>query len=640
MTSFRRNAAAQARTVENRFRGGSLAALCVGMLLFAGVLTATPAGASNVFISTPDDMTVEATGPAGAVATYVVTATDSVDGPLTPVCTPPSGSTFPLGTTLVTCDASSAQGGSSGAFRVTVIDTTPPQSGLVRLRLEATGPDGVTWNFQPRSANDRVDGSIVSVCPIPSGPTTFPIGTTDVVCTVTDAHGNSAPVVDSFEVRDTTPPHLAIVIIAPQPPAGPDGITSPFEISATDLVDGPVPVICSPPLTSMFPLGDTTVMCTATDAADNTSSYSTVVTVEDLLPPVLSAPDVPPSEADRPDGAHVAFVVTAADLVDGNVGVACSPVSGSSFPIGTTTVSCSATDAHGNEATTTFPVTVADTSGPALALPANFTQTATGPSGAAVSYNPTAVDMVDGPVVPVCSPLSGSTFPIGTTTVTCTATDTRHNQSTGAFTITVQSAVTSTVVSSSTSPSTFGQGVTFTATVTSAAGTPVGAVQFRDGGTPIGSPVTLGAAGRASVTTSSLTVGSHAITADYAANPPFAGSSAGLTQVVSRAGVVLVAQPAVARLVPGLKVNLTLSARLTTTGGVPLGGRSIAFRVGNAAVCTASTDAAGNASCGGLLPGTLAALVGLGYTATFGGDVSYNAMSAQGALVTVLGVPL
>ena len=60
--------------------------------------------------------------------------------------------------------------------------------------------------------------------------------------------------------------------------------------------------------------------------------------------------------------AVVTYSASATDLVDGPVAVSCSPASGSIFPVGTTTVTCSATDAHGNttpnEAKPSFTVTV------------------------------------------------------------------------------------------------------------------------------------------------------------------------------------------------------------------------------------------------------------------------------------------
>jgi hypothetical protein len=70
----------------------------------------------------PADKVVEATGPSGAVVIWTApTATDLVDGAVTPVCSPPSGSTFPLGDTTVSITATDAAGNSSSkSFKVTV----------------------------------------------------------------------------------------------------------------------------------------------------------------------------------------------------------------------------------------------------------------------------------------------------------------------------------------------------------------------------------------------------------------------------------------------------------------------------------------------------------------------------------------
>lgn len=92
-------------------------------------------------------------------------------------------------------------------------------------------------------------------------------------------------------------------------------------------------------------------------------------------------------------------------------------------------------------------------------------------------------------------------------------------------------AATSTSVASSVNPSIFGQPVTFTATVSTAGlGTPSGNVQFFDGASPIGGPVALNASGQAQVVTSTLSVGNHTITAQYAGDVPsgFSASSGGL----------------------------------------------------------------------------------------------------------------
>jgi hypothetical protein len=74
-----------------------------------------------------EDKTVEATGPNGAVIDYPAKATDDLDGTLVPVCEPPSGSTFAIGDTKVTCTATDS-GGNVGQDSATmrVVDTTAP----------------------------------------------------------------------------------------------------------------------------------------------------------------------------------------------------------------------------------------------------------------------------------------------------------------------------------------------------------------------------------------------------------------------------------------------------------------------------------------------------------------------------------
>ena len=119
--------------------------------------------------------------------------------------------------------------------------------------------------------------------------------------------------------------------------------------------------------------------------------------------------------------------------------VTCTPPSGSFFPVGTTTVSCSSTAGP----TCSFTVTVNDTQPPTITCPGDQTavtdQTACGGPGGAcqvVNFTTTASDNCPGVVV-VCNPPSGSCLPPGSTTVTCTATDASGNTATCSFSVTV-----------------------------------------------------------------------------------------------------------------------------------------------------------------------------------------------------------
>jgi hypothetical protein len=152
-------------------------------------------------------------------------------------------------------------------------------------------------------------------------------------------------------------------------------------------------------------------------------------------PPTLTLPPDQTVEATGPDGATVTYTVSANDAQDGTLTPSCSPASGSVFPLGITPVNCSVTDSGGLTATGSFTVMVQDTTPPALNLPGNITVQAGKP--AIVNYTATATDLVDGSVSVNCSPASGSTFTLGTTTVNCSATDAHHNTATGSFTVSV-----------------------------------------------------------------------------------------------------------------------------------------------------------------------------------------------------------
>ena len=137
----------------------------------------------------------------------------------------------------------------------------------------------------------------------------------------------------------------------------------------------------------------------------------------------------------------VSFSVSATDNVDGTLTPTCSYNSGDSFPIGTTTVTCTATDAAGNSDSESFNITLTydepDTIPPVIVVPSNMAIEATSNNPSPVTFSVTSTDDTDGTLTPTCSYNSGHSFPIGLTTVTCTATDNAGNAKSESFTITV-----------------------------------------------------------------------------------------------------------------------------------------------------------------------------------------------------------
>jgi hypothetical protein len=162
-------------------------------------------------------------------------------------------------------------------------------------------------------------------------------------------------------------------------------------------------------------------------------------------------------EATGPSGASYTFSLTVKDVDDGGT-FQCTdgPVAPFPFPapgsisytvtagVGVTTISCSATDSNGNTSAPgkTFKLTVTDKTPPALTSVSSLTVNATSPSGPlAVSYTPpTATDLVDGIRPVMCTPAPNASFAQGSTTVTCSASDTHGNTGKTTFTVTVLSA--------------------------------------------------------------------------------------------------------------------------------------------------------------------------------------------------------
>ena len=412
--------------------------------------TVDVADTSRPQVTVPESETVAATGASGAAFVYSASATDTVDGVLTPSCLPASGATFALGATTVVCTATDAAGNTgTNSFVVTVQDQTAPDVKVPPSQvLEATGPGGAPASWAAATATDAVDGPLSPTCSRSSG-ATFTLGTTTVTCSATDAAGNTGSASFSITVEDTSAPALTVPGDLTAEATGQLGAPVTFEATATDVVDGPVAVSCTPASGAAFALGETTVLCTTEDSRGNSTSTSFTVTVVDTTPPAMpNLATVAGVEATGPSGAVVDYSVgTAMDIVSGELGLTCTPASGSTFALGTTAVDCTATDRAGNTGRASFTVAVVDTTAPVLADMPGVTEEARGPAGATVSYPlPPASDLVDPSPAVTCTPAPGSTFRLGPTTVGCTASDASGNKGTSSFVVTVQDTTRPTLV--------------------------------------------------------------------------------------------------------------------------------------------------------------------------------------------------
>ncbi len=188
-------------------------------------------------------------------------------------------------------------------------------------------------------------------------------------------------------------------------------------------------------------LGPNTVTLTVNDGNGNTATCTATVGVHDIILPLVSCPG---NVSQSNDAGQCAAVVnyTAATATD-NCSIASltySQNSGTSFPVGTTPVTATATDPDGNVASCTFDVTVTDDEAPAIVCPADLTvSNDPGQCSAVVNYSATSVsDNCVGVSTVLTSGLgSGATFPQGTSVETYTATDAAGNTASCSFTITV-----------------------------------------------------------------------------------------------------------------------------------------------------------------------------------------------------------
>ncbi|MFN8397615.1 MAG: HYR domain-containing protein, partial [Bacteroidia bacterium] len=314
------------------------------------------------------------------------------------------------------------------------------------------GQCGANVSFAPATATDDCGAASVAQIAGPASGSFFPLGTTTITFRATDVAGNIATCSFTVTVSDNQAPSVNCPSnISVSNDNGQCGAAVSYNVGVSDNCPGATVSVVQPS-GSFFTIGTSTVIASATDAAGNTAVCSFTVTVSDNEAPSVSCSgNISLNNDPGLCGAVASFSATASDNCPGAT-VSLSHASGSFFPVGTTTVTATATDAAGNHATCSFTVTVTDNEAPSLDCgvagglisgPNTFTNDVTlttdgGICGAVYEYDNEATDNCGNVTITQTAGLpSGSTFPVGTTTNSFVATDGHGNSTACSFNVTV-----------------------------------------------------------------------------------------------------------------------------------------------------------------------------------------------------------
>jgi hypothetical protein len=396
----------------------------------------------------PADITIECDESVPAPAT--VTATDNCDP--NPIVTY-DGETITPGacpqeyTITRSWTATDACGNSASCTQtITVEDNTAPEligcpadvtveCDAVPAPAEVTATDNCDPNPTVTFTETRIEGACAQEY------------TLIRTWTATDACGNFASCTQTINVIDTTPP---VITCPANVTVECDAATDPSatgEATATDNCDAsPTISFTDVEAPGSCPQEKTiTRTWTATDACGNFSTCTQTINIVDTTPPSITCPADATVECDESTAPANTGSATATDNCDASPTISFTDVvtPGSCPQEKTITRTWTATDACGNSASCTQTIEVVDTTPPTVSCPSNVTVYLE-PGDVCppvVNFSATAVDNCSETVTVTCDPPSGSTFPVGETTVTCTATDECGNVGQCTFTVTVYSSI-------------------------------------------------------------------------------------------------------------------------------------------------------------------------------------------------------
>ena len=353
-----------------------------------------------------------------------------------------SGTTFGIGIHIVNFSFTDVHGNvSADSILVRILDGETPLilGSLPDITIDTgAGSCLVTAIWPEPTTTDCTTSALESNF---SSGASFEVGTTTVVYTATDSAGNQSSTSFDVTVLDATPP--VIVTMPPDmtldSPVGACEVVATWaEPEATDCVSS----LFSSDIAngSLFPIGTTPVTYTAIDPVGNSSSATFTVTVLDVEAPQIVTMPASITVDSTPGSCTglASWVPATASDCSTISSIESSHVSGSEFSLGTTTVTYTAADIHGNSSSDTFQVTVFDAEAPSITeVPANLVvDNSPGLCSAPATWlSPSFNDCSS--VLMTSDFSSGASFPVGTSQVTYTAVDANGNSSQASFEVLV-----------------------------------------------------------------------------------------------------------------------------------------------------------------------------------------------------------
>ena len=349
---------------------------------------------------------------------------------------------FPIGVTTVTWTVTDGSGNVATTIQtVTVRDAINPRIAAPSNITVNANNGCVAYNINLGNPVTSDNCSVVSVTN--DAPNTYLLGTTTVVWTVTDGSGNTSTVTQTVTVRDTVNPTIvaqAGISVAANSNCGATGVVLGLPVTADNCSVASV----SNNAPAVYPTGTTTVTWTVTDASGNAATATQTVRVMDSILPTITAPANIVSVIST--GCTATGIVLGTPIATDNCTIASITNNAPAvYPIGTTTVTWTITDANGNIATATQTVTIVDTVAPTIVAPAAVVfSTNNNCFGLNVTLNlPITSDNCG--VVSVVNN-APPTFPLGTTTVIWTVTDASGNTATASQLVTVRDTTSPTII--------------------------------------------------------------------------------------------------------------------------------------------------------------------------------------------------